>query len=47
MQDGTHEGMQTFDGELERMIREGIIRKDVAMSYASNANNLALSLSDL
>lgn len=47
MNDGAQEGMQTFDGELERMVREGIIRKDIAMSYASNANNLALNLSDI
>lgn len=47
MKDGTHEGMQTFDGELEKMIRAKTIRRDVAMSYASNANNLALSINDL
>jgi twitching motility protein PilT len=47
MKDGAQDGMQTFDGELERLIREGVVKKEVAMSYATNANNLALSLSDL
>ena len=41
------DGMQTFDGELERFIREGLVKKEVAVSYASNANNLMLAISDL
>lgn len=47
MNDGEMEGMQTFDGELEKMIRNGIIKKEIGLGYASNANNLALSISDL
>jgi twitching motility protein PilT len=47
MRDGTTEGMQFFDGELERMIRAGIIDIDVALSYATNAGNLRLELADL
>jgi Tfp pilus assembly ATPase PilU len=39
--------MQFFDGELERMIRAGIIDIDVALSYATNAGNLRLELADL
>lgn len=47
MNDGELDGMQTFDGVLEKYIREGLVRKDVAVAYASNANNLLLSISDL
>jgi len=47
MNDGKMEGMQTFDGELEKLIRSGKITKDVGLAYASNANNLALSISDM
>jgi len=47
MRDGSTEGMQCFDGELDRMVRTGIITLDSALSYASNAGNLRLELSDL
>src|SRR6266478_6300794 len=47
MKDGSTEGMQHFDGELERMIRAGIIDLEVGLGYASNAGNLRLELSDL
>jgi twitching motility protein PilT len=47
MRDGTTEGMQDFDGELERMIRAGTLDMDLALSYASNAGNLRLQLADL
>lgn len=47
MNDGAIEGMQTFDGVLENFIREGLVRKEIAMGYASNANNLRLAISDL
>jgi twitching motility protein PilT len=47
MRDGTSEGMQHFDGELDRMVRAGIIDMDTALSYATNAGNLRLELSDL
>jgi twitching motility protein PilT len=46
MRDGTTEGMQHFDGELERLVRAGVIDLDVALGYASNAGNLRLELSD-
>jgi Tfp pilus assembly ATPase PilU len=39
--------MQHFDGELERMVREGILDLESALSYASNAGNLRLELSDI
>jgi twitching motility protein PilT len=47
MRDGSNEGMQHFDGELERMIRAGILDLEPALSYASNAGNLRLQLADL
>jgi twitching motility protein PilT len=46
MNDGELEGMQHFDGVLEKMVREGIISKATAIGYATNAGNLNLSLSD-
>jgi twitching motility protein PilT len=47
MRDGSNEGMQHFDGELERMVRTGILDMETALSYASNAGNLRLELADL
>jgi twitching motility protein PilT len=47
MRDGAIDGMQTFDGELERFIRDGSVAREVALAYASNSNNLALAISDL
>jgi Tfp pilus assembly ATPase PilU len=47
MNDGEMEGMQTFDKELEKMIREGKITREVGLAYATNSNNLALAISDL
>jgi twitching motility protein PilT len=46
MRDGSTEGMQEFDGELERMVREEIISLETAFAYASNAGNLRLQLAD-
>ncbi len=47
MRDGTTEGMQHFDSELERLIRAGVIDLEVGLGYASNAGNLRLELADL
>jgi len=47
MRDGSTEGMQYFDGELERMIRAGIVDLETGLSYATNAGNLRLELADL
>jgi twitching motility protein PilT len=47
MRDGATEGMQCFDGELDRMVRAGILDLEPALSYASNAGNLRLELADL
>jgi twitching motility protein PilT len=47
MEQGEQEGMQTFDGVLEQMIRQRIVTKEDALPYATNQNNLLLRLSDL
>jgi twitching motility protein PilT len=47
MNDGAIDGMQTFDSELEKMLRAGTITRDVALAYASNANNLLLNINDM
>jgi hypothetical protein len=36
--------MQTFDGELEKLINAALVDKEVALSYASNRTNLLLRL---
>jgi twitching motility protein PilT len=46
MRDGSTEGMQHFDSELDRMIRAGTIDLEVGLGYASNAGNLRLELAD-
>ena len=47
MDQGDQDGMQTFDGVLEKMIRDGILTAEGALPYATNANNLLLKISDL
>jgi twitching motility protein PilT len=47
MRDGDTEGMQYFDGEIEKLIREGTIDLDTGLAYATNPGNLGLELADL
>ena len=47
MEQGDQEGMQTFDGVLEKMIRQGIVTQEAALPFATNANNLLLRLNDM
>lgn len=47
MRDGDSEGMRHFDGEIEKMIRAGVIEIETGLSYASNEGNLRLQLGDL
>jgi twitching motility protein PilT len=47
MRDGAQDGMQYFDGEIERLIRSGELDFDVGMSYSTNPNNLRIELADL
>src|ERR1700694_5879661 len=44
MEQGETEGMQTFDGQIEKMVRAGIVTKEDALAYASNQGNLLLRL---
>jgi twitching motility protein PilT len=46
MRDGDTEGMQHFDGEIEKMIRNEQVEFDTALSYSTNAGNLRLELTD-
>jgi twitching motility protein PilT len=46
MHDGSVDGMQTFDDQLEKLWLEGTITRDVALAYASNPTNLSLRLTD-
>jgi twitching motility protein PilT len=47
MRDGELDGMQHFDGELEKLVRAGAITKKVAYAYATNAGNLQVQLADV
>jgi twitching motility protein PilT len=46
MRDGSQEGMQYFDGEIEKLIRAGTIDLETGLSYSTNAGNLRLELAD-
>jgi twitching motility protein PilT len=46
MRDGNTEGMQHFDGEIEKLIRNDVVEFETAMTYATNAGNLRLELAD-
>lgn len=46
MRDGSLDGMQPFDAEIERMIRAEIIDYWTGLTYATNPGNLRLELSD-
>ncbi|HSB74898.1 MAG TPA: PilT/PilU family type 4a pilus ATPase [Terriglobales bacterium] len=47
MRTGEQDRMQHFDGEIEKLIRSGIIDLETGLSYATNAGNLRLELADL
>ena len=46
MRDGSTEDMQHFDGEIDKLIREGVVDFETGISYSSNAGNLRLELAD-
>jgi twitching motility protein PilT len=46
MHDGSVDGMQTFDDELEKLWQKRVITKELALAYATNPTNLALRLTD-
>jgi twitching motility protein PilT len=47
MRDGALDGMQYFDGELERLVRAGEIAPSMAYLYATNPGNLRVALADV
>jgi len=47
MRDGGLDGMQYFDGELEKLVRSGAISMSTAMLYATNPGNLKVALADV
>ena len=46
MRAGGTEGMQHFDGEIEKLIRAGTVDFEAGMAYATNPGNLRLELAD-
>jgi twitching motility protein PilT len=46
MRDGSTEGMQHFDGELDKFIRTDLVDFETALGFATNAGNLRLELQD-
>jgi twitching motility protein PilT len=47
MRDGDTEGMQDFDGNIEKLVRAGTIELETGIAYATNPGNLRLTLADL
>jgi len=47
MRDGSTEGMQHFDAEIEKLIRADTIDIATGLSYATNPGNMQLQLADL
>ena len=47
MRDGELDGMQHFDGEIERLVREGVVAYSTGLLFATNVGNLQLQLSDV
>jgi len=41
------DGMQHFDGEIERLVRAGVISGAVGLQYATNAGNLRVMMADV
>jgi twitching motility protein PilT len=46
MHDGSVDGMQTFDDEIEKLWNQGVISRETALAYATNPTNLALRMTD-
>jgi twitching motility protein PilT len=45
MKDSAADGMQHFDGEIEKLVRAGIVELDMAVAYASDPTELRAKLS--
>src|SRR2546425_8676539 len=46
MRDGSQDGMQHFDAEIEKLIRGRIVDLETGLSHSTNAGNLRLELAD-
>jgi twitching motility protein PilT len=46
MRDGDTEGMQHFDGVIEKLIRSGTVDFEAGMAFSTNPGNLRLELAD-
>jgi twitching motility protein PilT len=46
MRDGNTEGMQHFDGEIDKLIRADIVDFETGLTYSTNAGNLRLEMAD-
>jgi twitching motility protein PilT len=46
MRDGDNEGMQHFDGEIEKLVRSGVVSMETGLAFSTNAGNLRLELAD-
>jgi twitching motility protein PilT len=46
MRDGSTEGMQHFDGEIDKLIRAGIVDFETGLTYSTNTGNLRLEMAD-
>ncbi len=46
MHDGSVDGMQTFDDELEKLWNARVVTREIALAYATNPTNLALRLGE-
>ena len=47
MRDGEMDGMQHFDGEIEKLVRAGVITLSTGLLYATNAGNLRILIADV
>ena len=47
MRDGALDGMQHFDGEIEALVRKGLVSLSTALLNATNPGNLKLRLADM
>ncbi len=46
MKNGTSEGMQHFDGEIEKLVRSGVVDLETALAYATDIQALQKALED-
>jgi hypothetical protein len=47
MKDGAMDGMLHFDGEIERLVREGVISGAVGLLHATNPGNMRVMMADV